>query len=305
MRGILKIYRAVPTIDGAGVRLKRVLGYHERHLFDPFLLLDHFGSDNPADYIAGFPWHPHRGIETVTYLLAGKVSHGDSLGNKGVITPGDAQWMTAGSGIIHQEMPEPGADGKLMEGFQLWVNLPSRLKMTTPRYRAVAAAEIPRIKKAGSEIAILAGEFEGKTGATPDLFIPVLYLIVTLEPGALIQFPIPPSHNAAAYVFRGRADFAGTGVVSGELAHFPAQKPEGSPAALSGRNAGNSDVVEVRADSSTGASFLFIAGQPLGEPIAWGGPIVMNTQKELEQAFAEFDSGTFIKTKPDGIEARE
>lgn len=293
-RAVSEVIRAVPSVDGAGVKLKRVFGFDERHTFDPFLLLDHFGSDNPDDYLAGFPWHPHRGIETVTYLLAGKVAHGDSMRNKGTIYPGDAQWMTAGSGIIHQEMPEPGSDGKLMEGFQLWVNLPASLKMTTPRYRAVNAAEIHRIKESGCEIAILAGSYAGKTGATPDLFVPVLYLIVTMEAGAKIRIPIPASHNAAAYVFRGMADFAGARLESGMLGHFPAV---GDVV----KTAGSTDFVEAKTDKTIGASFLFIAGQPLKEPIAWGGPIVMNTRDELHKAFAEFDAGTFIKTKAGGI----
>jgi hypothetical protein len=219
-RSVASVTEAVPSVDGAGVTLKRVFGFGERNSFDPFLLLDHFGSDNPDDYLAGFPWHPHRGIETVTYLLAGKVAHGDSMKNKGIIGPGDAQWMTAGSGIIHQEMPEPGADGKLMEGFQLWVNLPAALKMTEPRYRAVEAGEIPRFIQDGCEVAILAGEYGGMRGATPGLFVPVLYLIVTLNAGATIRIPVPASHNAAAYVFRGKASFGGTVIDAGKLGIF-------------------------------------------------------------------------------------
>jgi len=294
MRKIGNVVKAVPSIDGAGVRLRRVFGFDERKTFDPFLLLDHFGSNNPEDYLAGFPWHPHRGIETVTYLLEGKVAHGDSMGNKGMIGPGDAQWMTAGSGIIHQEMPEPGQDGRRMEGFQLWVNLPSGLKMTTPRYRAVDAAEIPRIRKEGCDIAILAGSYKGLAGATPDLFVPVLYLIVTMEAGAVASLPIPASHNAAFYVFRGRAVVAGDGIAAGELAHLPSAGTQDAPA-------GESDEVEILADSKDGASFLFIAGQALNEPIAWGGPIVMNTRQELQRAFAEYDEGTFIKKQAVGI----
>lgn len=292
-RSITEVIEAVPSMDGAGVRLNRVFGFSERSSFDPFLLLDHFGSDNPADYIAGFPWHPHRGIETVTYLLAGRVEHGDSMRNKGVIYPGDAQWMTAGSGIIHQEMPEPGADGKLMEGFQLWINLPSSLKMTTPRYRAVSASEIPSIREKGYTVNILAGEYAGKSGATPDLFIPVLYLIVTMDPGAKIRIPTPASHNAAAYVFRGKISIAGKTLEAGMLGHLPE-----SSAVLA--SIASPDYVEAEA-APTGASFLFIAGQPLSEPIAWGGPIVMNTREELRRAFEEFDAGTFIKAKAAGI----
>jgi len=294
MRKIDRIMKAVPSVDGAGVKLRRVFGYNEKKTFDPFLLLDHFGSDNPADYITGFPWHPHRGIETVTYLLAGKVEHGDSMGNKGLIGPGDAQWMTAGSGIIHQEMPGPGEDGTRMEGFQLWINLPSELKMTRPRYRAVDASEIPRIRKEGCEIAILAGAYEGTAGATPDLFVPVLYLIVTMNAGAVLHLPIPALHNAGLYLFRGKAGIAGDSLVPGQLAHLPAANVQSAPV-------GGSDDVEILADPKEGASFIFIAGQALNEPIAWGGPIVMNTRQELELAFAEFNEGKFIKSQAAGI----
>jgi quercetin 2,3-dioxygenase len=294
MRKIDKILKAQSSIDGAGVKLQRVFGYDERKTFDPFLLLDHFGSDNPADYIAGFPWHPHRGIETVTYLIEGKVAHGDSMGNKGTISPGDAQWMTAGSGIIHQEMPEPGPDGKRMEGFQLWVNLPSNLKMTTPRYRAVEAAEIPRIMKEGCEIAVIAGEYDGVAGATPNLFVPVLYLIVTMNAGAGLRLRVQESHNAALYLFRGKASIAGKQLGAGELAHLPGA--DAHSVAEEG-----SDDVEIQADPEVGAAFLFIAGERLNQTIAWGGPIVMNTRQELELAFEEFNKGTFIKTQAAGI----
>jgi len=300
-RSLTDIIEAVPSVDGAGVKLRRVFGFNERRGFDPFLLLDHFGSDDPADYLAGFPWHPHRGIETVTYLLAGEVAHGDSMGNRGTIGPGDAQWMTAGSGIIHQEMPEAGADGRTMEGFQLWVNLPARLKMTEPRYRAVLAGEIPVVESPGKKVAILAGEYGGRRGATPDLFVPVLYLIVTLAPGASIGIEIPESHNAAAYVFRGEALSAGAAIGAGKLAHFPATaRPAPDAAVARPAEGGPTDTVTLRA-GETGASFLFIAGAPLGEPVAWGGPIVMNTREELRRAFDEYEAGTFIKVRAKGI----
>lgn len=293
-RTLDSILEGVTTVDGAGVKLRRVFGFHERHSYDPFLLLDHFGSDDPNDYLAGFPWHPHRGIETVTYLLAGEVAHGDSMRNSGTIGPGDAQWMTAGSGIIHQEMPRPGADGRKMEGFQLWVNLPAAIKMTAPRYRSVDAAEIPRLREDGAEIAILAGNYRGESGATPDLFVPVLYLIVSAEPGAIVEIPFPSAHNAAVYVFRGAADISGTTLRSGQLGHLPARSEHASPS-------GSSDIVIAAADRQQGASFLFIAGQPLKEPVAWGGPIVMNTREELRQAFAEYEAGTFIKSRAQGL----
>jgi len=279
-RRISAVLTAQRSVDGAGVVLKRVFGFSARNSFDPFLLLDHFGSDNPEDYLAGFPWHPHRGIETVTYLLAGKVAHGDSMGNQGVIYPGDAQWMTAGSGIIHQEMPEPGTDGPRMEGIQLWVNLPARLKMTKPRYRAVQASEIPVIEKKNAKIRLLAGEFEGRAGATPDLYVPVLYMIVSMDAGAELKIPVPLAYNAAVYCISGKADFGATSLDSGQLGHLPA---------------GTADYIEVKEASSEPLEFLLIAGQSLGEPVAWGGPIVMNTQEELRNAFDEYHRGVFIK----------
>jgi redox-sensitive bicupin YhaK (pirin superfamily) len=283
--------RGRPSVDGAGVRLLRVLGNENAGELDPFLLLDHFGSDKPEDYLPGFPWHPHRGIETVTYLLEGRVAHGDSMGNKGLIGPGDAQWMTAGSGIIHQEMPEPGPVGKGMHGFQLWVNLPARHKMTEPRYRSILAAEIPLVRHQGSEVLVLAGDYEGVRGATPDLFVPILYLIARLEPGASLGIPLPDAYNAAVYLFEGGAEVGGRAASKGELVHLPPVSPR-SPAADRGS-------IEAKAGSE-GASFLIFAGQPLGEPIAWGGPIVMNTRRELEEAFAEYRKGSFIRQKAKG-----
>lgn len=282
MRTFPSKHRAVDSVDGAGVRLKRIFGYNERTLFDPFLLLDHFGSDNPADYTAGFPWHPHRGIETVTYLLKGEVAHGDSLGNSGVIRPGDAQWMTAGSGIIHQEMPRPGTGGGSMFGFQLWVNLPAALKMTDPRYRSVDSGEVPLIEKAGSKISVLAGSFEGQHGATPDLYVPVLYLVVEMDPGAELSFEINTDFNAAAYVWEGSLRSGGDSLAAGTL----------------GRLAPGDADIHFEADPKAGSRFVFFAGKPLNEPIAWGGPIVMNTRKELETAFAEYHAGTFIRKQP-------
>jgi redox-sensitive bicupin YhaK (pirin superfamily) len=291
MRTISGISEAVSTVDGAGVKLKRVFGYRERGKFDPFLMLDHFGSDNPEDYLAGFPWHPHRGIETVTYLLSGKVEHGDSMSNSGTIGPGDAQWMTAGSGILHQEMPRQEGNDATMEGFQLWIDLPASLKMTTPRYRSILASEIPSVKIRGGTVSILAGSFAGKQGATPDLFVPVTYLLVRLEPGAEAKIALPASHNAAAYVFRGDAACAGTTIKSAQLARMPA--------VTTAPEAPHPDAVFKA--GSEGVSFLFIAGRPLVQEIAWGGPIVMNTRQELELAYDELDRGTFIKSKASGI----
>ena len=276
------------SVDGAGVRLLRILGNDNARAFDPFLLLDHFGSDNPAEYRAGFPWHPHRGIETVTYLLEGRVAHGDSMGNEGRIGPGDAQWMTAGSGIIHQEMPEQGREGPGMHGFQLWINLPARLKMTEPRYRSMLAGEIPKVTSEGSEVIVLAGEYKGVRGATPDLFVPILFLIVNLKPGAGLGVPLPDAYNAAVYLFEGEADLCGQKASNGDLVHFPPVLP--------GSRADDRGSVEAKAGQA-GASFLLIAGDPLGEPIAWGGPIVMNTRKELEEAFDEYRKGSFVRQK--------
>ncbi|MCX7027294.1 MAG: pirin family protein [Spirochaetes bacterium] len=284
--------RGRQTVDGAGVSLLRVFGNSDAGELDPFLLLDHFGSDDPEEYLAGFPWHPHRGIETVTYLREGKVSHGDSMGNKGMIGPQDAQWMTAGSGIIHQEMPEQGEKGPGMHGFQLWINLPARLKMTEPRYRSIVAQEIPRVVHDGGEVLVLAGEYEGVRGATPDLFVPIVYLIVNLKPDGSLGIPFPDTYNAAVYLFEGGGSFGGESASKGELMHFPPLKGRGPEAAH--------ESVEARAGAK-GASFLFIAGQPLHEPIAWGGPIVMNTRKELEEAFAEFRNGSFVRQKPSGV----
>jgi redox-sensitive bicupin YhaK (pirin superfamily) len=277
-----RVLQAQASVDGAGVVLKRVFGFSAGNSFDPFLLLDHFGSDKPEEYIAGFPWHPHRGIETVTYLLAGKVAHGDSMGNEGLIKPGDAQWMTAGSGIIHQEMPQPGDEGSRMEGIQLWVNLPARLKMTAPRYRAVEVSEIPLIKKDGARISLLAGEFEGSKGATPDLYVPVLYMIVSLDPGASVRIPVPASYNAAVYCIEGEAEIGGADLKAYQLGHLPA---------------GKGDYVEAKGSPGMPSRFLLIAGQALGEPVAWGGPIVMNAQEELRLAFAEYHRGEFIKAR--------
>lgn len=291
MRNISEISTAVTAMDGAGVKLKRVFGYRERGRFDPFLMLDHFGSDNPSEYLAGFPWHPHRGIETVTYLLSGKVEHGDSMSNSGTIGPGDAQWMTAGSGILHQEMPTSDGVTTLMEGFQLWIDLPAKLKMTEPRYRSILAKEIPVTMIPGGTVSILAGTFAGMKGATPDLFVPVTYLLVHLDSDNGLDIPLPESHNAAIYVFRGGIECAGKSVERAQLARLPAidkdHAESGEPARIrSGKN---------------GASFLFIAGQPLAQDIAWGGPIVMNTRRELELAYDELDKGTFIKSKASGI----
>jgi redox-sensitive bicupin YhaK (pirin superfamily) len=274
-RKVERVLKSQPTIEGAGVRLKRVFGNYEAPDMDPFLLLDHFGSDNPADYVKGFPWHPHRGIETVTYMWNGEVEHGDSIGNNGVIKSGDVQWMTAGSGIIHQEMPRK-FDG-LMRGFQLWVNLPAKKKMMPPKYRGIEKQEIPLIHKDGLEIKVLSGKFEGVDGPVRDLTVEVEYLDVKLAAGKTFGHSTPEDHKVFAYIIDGSIEVQDETIEQLHCAVF-----------------GKGD--KVRIGSEEGAHFLFTMGQPVNEPIAWGGPIVMNTQEELAKAFEELDKGTFIKT---------
>ncbi|MDP7078703.1 MAG: pirin family protein [Candidatus Undinarchaeales archaeon] len=281
-RPVTYISRSRPTIEGAGVRLKRVFGFHEVPNVDPFLLLDHFGSDDPDDYMAGFPWHPHRGIETVTYVLEGAVEHGDSIGNEGVIGSGDVQWMTAGGGIIHQEMPQR-YEGT-MRGFQLWVNLPRAEKMMEPRYRDVLAATIPTVKlDDGITVKVIAGEVEGTRGPVEDLVVPVEYIDVTVPPGVLFERTIPLGHKVVAYVFEGGGQFG------------PEELRVGTEHLVV---LGDGGAVEVTA-SGEGIRFLLASGPPLDEPVAWRGPIVMNTQKELDTAFAQLRAGTFIRKGDD------
>jgi len=281
-RSVALLLTGNPTVEGAGVRLNRVFGYPEVPKFDPFLLLDDFGSDNPEDYLAGFPWHPHRGIETVTYMLSGEVEHGDSLGNEGVISTGDVQWMTAGSGIVHQEMPRR-VEGRL-RGFQLWTNLPAASKMMEPRYRDVPADSIPEVSPhEGLKIKIIAGEVVGVRGPVQDVVVEPEYFDITLEPGADLEHPTPQGHTVFAYAVNGRGKVGPNGthtLARGQLALFT----EG-------------DSVLIRA-SDVPFRFLLVSGKPLGEPVAWSGPIVMNTREELAAAFREYQDGTFIKTQP-------
>jgi redox-sensitive bicupin YhaK (pirin superfamily) len=281
VRTVKTILRSHPTIEGAGVHLKRVFGYHQVPDLDPFLLLDHFGSDNPRDYILGFPWHPHRGIETVTYMLDGAVEHGDSIGNSGVIKSGDVQWMTAGSGIIHQEMPKQ-YEG-LMTGFQLWVNLPAKEKMMDPRYRDVQADTIPEVPlDSGIRIKIISGELEGTKGPVKDLVIDTEYLDVTMPPNSEFERSFEKGYKVFAYVIEGEGQF----------------DPESSKLIETQHLAifGDGERINIKAGDKD-LRFLLISGKPLGEPVAWYGPIVMNTQKELELAFEEYRNGTFIKHK--------
>lgn len=268
-----------PTIEGAGVNLKRAFGFNEVPDLDPFLLLDDFHSDNPADYIKGFPWHPHRGIETITYVLHGYVEHGDSMGNKGIIHSGDVQWMTAGSGIIHQEMPKGQKDG-LMWGFQLWANLPSSYKMITPRYRDVKSTQIPEVTlDSGTKVKIICGQVNGVGGPVKDIVTDPEYLDVTVPADSSFRYAIKRGHTAFAYIIDGKGSFdEGHQIYGAEnLILFD-----------------DGDEVSI-ATENTRVRFLLISGKPIGEPVAWYGPIVMNTHEELTTAFEEYEAGTFLK----------
>ena len=279
LRQVEQVLRGRPTLEGAGVRLHRAFGYNEVPLFDPFLMLDDFGSDDPDDYLAGFPWHPHRGIETVTYMLNGEVEHGDSMGNSGVIGSGDIQWMTAGSGIVHQEMPRR-AQGR-MRGFQLWVNLPKNDKLMTPRYRDVKHATIPEVQPApGVKVKVVSGSVAGVRGPVQHIVVDPEYLDVSIMPGVEFRHAVPRDHRVFAYVVDGGGRFdsgSGKGIGPGHTVLF-----------------GAGDEVLVTAGDA-GVRLLLVSGRPLNEPVAWGGPIVMNTQAELDLAFDEYRRGTFIK----------
>jgi quercetin 2,3-dioxygenase len=283
-RKVKKIFTERPTVEGAGVNLKRVFANAEIPQFDPFLMLDHFGSSNPDDYIAGFPWHPHRGIETVTYMIEGEVEHGDSLGNSGKIKSGDIQWMTAGSGIIHQEMPK--AYIGTMKGLQLWVNLPKAEKMTEPRYRDLNANNVPEINPAqGITVKIISGQYNGTPGAAQDIAGNPNYFDITIDSGLSFEYKIASLLNAFAFVIEGKGGFddEGTKCSEGQCALFD-----------------KGDKISITAADSKKLRFILVSGKPLNEPVAWGGPIVMNTQEELRTAFNELDNGTFIKTGTSG-----
>jgi len=278
-RSIERLTRSRPTLEGAGVHLKRAFGSADVPRYDPFLMLDDFHSDRPADYMAGFPWHPHRGIETVTYMISGEVEHGDSMGNKGVILSGEVQWMTAGSGIVHQEMPRR-QNGTLW-GLQLWVNLPASHKMMGPRYRGIRATDIPSCQlESGGLVKVVAGSFKGCHGPVRDLIGDPEYLDVSLPSLANFGHDIAKGHTAFAYVLEGEGRFE------------PGQKSAMGTEAL--LLYGDGDQVSIRAEKA-GLRFILVSGRPLREPVAWGGPIVMNTQEELQVAFAEYRNGTFIK----------
>ena len=285
IRTVRKVLKSQPTIEGAGVHLRRAFGYQQVPELDPFLLLDDFHSSNPDEYTKGFPWHPHRGIETITYVLYGKVEHGDSMGNKGIIDSGDVQWMTAGSGIIHQEMPKGQADG-LMWGFQLWANLPASHKMMDPRYRDVKQDQIPEIDlDDGVKVKIICGELHGVKGPVRGIVIDPEYLDITVPPKSSFRHYVKRRHKAFAYVIEGEGHF-GQGMDSN------ARKMVG-PESLVIFDDG--DEVAISAEDRP-VRALFASGKPIGEPVAWHGPIVMNTQEELRIAFEEYEKGTFIKS---------
>jgi redox-sensitive bicupin YhaK (pirin superfamily) len=297
VRPVKRLAKAKPTLEGAGVHLRRAFGFGDTSDFDPFLLLDDFRNERPEDYLAGFPWHPHRGIETITYVLAGTVEHGDSMGNKGAIAAGDVQWMTAGSGIIHQEMPKGDPDGR-MHGFQLWANLPASLKMTAPRYQEVKARDIPVVREDdGTEVRVVCGRFGSTKGPVDEVAIDPVYLDVAVPAGKRKVLPVETTRNAFAYVFAGGGKFcnaSGPLAVPTEPAGWSDAKP---PTAADNRSLvvfDRGDEVTVQAGDD-GIRFLLVSGKPLAEPVAWYGPIVMNTQEQLQQAFAELDAGTFLK----------
>lgn len=299
LRKIKKVWKSQPTIEGAGVRLNRAFGFHDLPLLDPFLLLDDFRSENPNDYRAGFPWHPHRGIETITYVLDGDVEHGDSMGNSGNITSGDVQWMTAGSGIIHQEMPKGNRKGEML-GFQLWANLPAKSKMIDPRYRGIKRNEIPLVKtNNGAHIRVICGSVNGETGPVTDVIAEPEYLDIEITASNSYTHPVKEDHNVMAYVIDGEGYF--------DLDHAPFSHDAAGrnyfdmkpPCACANGTlvlyaAGNA--VRITTDKHS-VRFLLISGKPLKEPVAWYGPIVMNTHEELRQAFREYEEGTFVKAK--------
>ncbi len=299
IRPVKRILKSQPAIEGAGVKLHRAFGFGDTDSTDPFLLLDDFRNDRPDDYIRGFPWHPHRGIETISYVLSGTVSHGDSLGNSGTLGAGDVQWMTAGSGILHQEMPEGDAEGR-MHGFQLWANLPRSLKMTAPRYQDVEAKDIPEITEDdGTRVRIICGEFWGQKGPVDGIAADPRYLDVWIPPGKRKVLAVEIERSAFAYIFEGSGNFRDSSDPFGVLTEkessdgreYYAREPVGNRSlVLFDRG----DEVVVQAGDE-GLRFLLVSGKPIREPVAWHGPIVMNSQSELQQAIKELHDGSFIK----------
>ncbi|MGC2211331.1 MAG: pirin family protein [Candidatus Korobacteraceae bacterium] len=297
LRPVRQILYPQPTTEGAGVKLQRAFGFGKTKEFDPFLLLDDFRNERPEDYLAGFPWHPHRGIETITYVLAGSVEHGDSLGNKGKMTAGDVQWMTAGSGILHQEMPKGDASGR-MHGFQLWANLPSSLKMSDPRYQDIPSSAIPEVTEDdGTRARIICGEFWGKRGPVMGVAADPAYVDISVPPGTRKRIKVEVDRNAFAYVFAGSGTFRDAAKPRAVLTEHTAI-PEVAPT-YDARNHSlvlfdRGDEIVVQAGPE-GIRFLLVSGKPIEEPVAWYGPIVMNTPAELKQAMIELQEGTFIR----------
>jgi len=290
-RRIARIIKSQATLEGAGVHLKRAFGFGNTELFDPFLLLDDFRSDNPAHYLKGFPWHPHRGIETITYVIEGQVEHGDSLGNSGVISAGDIQWMTAGSGIIHQEMPKGDEAGR-MGGFQLWANLPAAEKMTQPRYRDVTQDQIPEVVlDNGTSIRIICGNAYGKQGPVQDIFIDPSYLDIRVPANQVFVHPTQKGHTVFAYIVDGQGVFDPDAIEPQTQAEVEKANMISSETLVL-FNDGRQVTVSTM---NNALRFLLISGKPIREPVAWQGPIVMNTQEELRIAFEEYQTGTFIK----------
>ncbi len=276
-RKIKSIKYAQPVLEGAGVKLKRAFGYHQIPDYDPFLLMDDFRNDDPADYIAGFPWHPHRGIETITYMLEGSAEHSDSLGNSGVIHKGEVQWMTAGSGIIHQEMPKPDAEGR-MYGFQLWTNLPQAHKMTPPRYRDLRAQDIPNLKSAaGSVVKVISGEYQGIKGPVQDVYAQPHYLDISIPKHTRESIATLAGHTVFIYIYAGSMVVDGQKVANTQVVLF---------------EDGDEILLETQDEA---CSFLFMMGKALNEPISWHGPIVMNTKAEIRQALQDLEDDSFIK----------
>lgn len=289
---------AQPTMEGAGVHLHRVFGFEDPSLTDPFLMMDDFRNDDPRLYSKGFPWHPHRGIETITYVLEGEVEHADSLGNRGLLGPGSVQWMTAGSGIVHQEMPSGDAQGR-MHGFQLWANLPGALKMTTPRYQDITQGDIPiEGDEDGTTVKVIIGSFWGKTGPVDGIAANPMLLDISIPPGRRKTFAVDTRANALAYVFAGSGRFRDASTPMGVKVEKEYRGEELNIRDMSGNRTlirfGEGDEITVQAGDE-GLRFLLMTGRPIQEPVAWHGPIVMNTQDELREAFKELRNGTFIK----------
>ncbi len=297
IRPVKRIIESKPTMEGAGVKLRRGFGFGDTTEFDPFLLFDDFRNDHPNDYLAGFPWHPHRGIETITYVLAGEVAHGDSLGNQGTLGAGDVQWMTAGSGILHQEMPKGDAQGH-MHGFQLWANLPSALKMTTPRYQDVKGRDVPEVTDDdGTRVRVVCGDFWGAKGPVEGVAADPRYLDVSVPPGTRKRLQVETTRHAFAYVFAGSGTFRDASAPRGVLTEGPDDHDNPVLDQTGNRSLvlfDRGDEIVVQAGDQ-GIRFLLVSGKPIEEPVAWYGPIVMNTKDELQTALSELRSDTFIK----------